>query len=51
MERKPPQIGDRIVVGGTTDCSPTLPMLELAVSRVDNIVGEVWSLTATEVEH
>lgn len=49
LEERPPQIGDRITIGNSTDCARDLPLIRLAVSSVDSLLGDTWSMTATEV--
>lgn len=50
LEGKPPQVGDKIYVSNPDDCTPDLPNLVLAVSRIDSILGDTWVLTAKEIE-
>lgn len=50
IEKRPPQIGDRITINNSTDCARDLPLINMAVSSVDSLLGDTWSLTATEVK-
>lgn len=50
LEMRPPQVGDRIAVNVSSDCARDLPTINLAVSSVDSLLGDTWSLTATEVK-
>lgn len=49
LEERPPQVGDRITISNSTDCARDLPCIKLAVSSVDSLLGDTWSLTAMEV--
>lgn len=49
LEERPPQVGDRITVNVSSDCARDLPCIKLAVSSVDSLLGDTWSMTATEV--
>ena len=50
LEKRPPQVGDKIFVNQSDACTPNLPNIALAVSHIDSIVGDTWVLTAKEVE-
>lgn len=49
LERKPPQVGDRITVANAEPCTPELPSIQLAVSKIDSLFGDVWMFTAKEI--
>ena len=51
LEAQPPQIGDKIMITKPDDCSPTLPMMNLVVAHVDQLIGDTWTLTAKEVNN
>ena len=50
LESKPPQVGDKISFVTNDDCTPSLPSIKLAVSHVDSLLGDVWTLTAREIK-
>ena len=50
LEKMPPQVGDKIMVSYADDCTPNLPNIRLAVSHIDSLLGDTWTLTAKEVE-
>ena len=50
LEKLPPQVGDKIMVSYADDCTPNLPNINLAVSHIDSLVGDIWTLTAKEVQ-
>lgn len=50
LEQKPPQIGDKVVINKPTSCAPNLPVLNLVVSHIDQLLGDVWIFTAREVK-
>lgn len=49
LERKPPQVGDRISIANVTPCDPELPSVSLAVSTIDSLFGDIWIFTAKEI--
>lgn len=49
LEERPPQVGDKITISNSTDCARDLPIIKLVISSVDSLLGDTWSLTATEV--
>lgn len=50
LENKPPQVGDKIVIDLSTPCTPNLPLLTLAVSHIESVIGTTWSMTAKEIK-
>lgn len=50
LEQQPPQIGDKIMISKSDDCTYLLPTLHLVVAHVDSIVGDTWTLTVREVK-
>jgi hypothetical protein len=51
LEKNPPQIGDKVVIGKPTfSTSPNLPTINLVVSHIDQLLGDVWIFTAREVK-
>lgn len=51
LENKPPQIGDKIVISYPDDCTPQLPAIKLAVSHIDQLLGDTWTITAKELKN
>lgn len=49
LENRPPQVGDKIVIALADACTPDLPSIKLAVSHVDSLLGDTWTLTAKEI--
>lgn len=50
LESKPPQIGDKVtLLNKDLATAPTIPNMNLVVSHIDQLVGDVWIFTAKEV--
>lgn len=50
LESKPPQVGDKIAIVFADPCTPDLPSIKLAVSHIDSLLGDTWTLTAREIQ-